>query len=809
MSRMYRQVALKSLLFAVVFALVGSGSVALAAGPAAPNPLAPLNGAQVTVPFTNSWSAVSDPSGIIAYNWEVSPSSSFVPVAASNSTSGQTQSTVSGLTNGTYFWRVQAVNGAFTQGAWSTPQRFTVTGGSAGAPGVPTLNPPKGGTAFHPMETISFTWSAVPGAASYIFDAANDANFPVSTKVHFDNIPNTFTGLTLGDSMPQGTWFARVQAVDANGVAGQPSSNQTFTLSFNAPLPPPPTPLTPADGAQITLPVTMTWTDVPNPQLSGYVLEIADDPGFSAPLAYVNNQITGPHWTVTSLTAGTKFWHVLSTQGDSAPGVPANTAFSTTRSFVVPSTPMAGSLAVSTASPFSGDTETVTVQLTAPAPAGGAVVNLTSSDTTAAPLPATFTMPAGFAFGQFQFQTGQVTAARPVTLTASINGTSASTSFTLQPPSLKSLFASSPITGGVPASGIISLNGLAPTGGAVVSLTSSSSAANPPATATVAPGAASLSFNIPTTAVTTTTTATLTATWQGQSVQTVLTLTPQQPPQSLTLSPTTATGTAGSFATVTLASAPTSDVSLPIASSNPSVARINNFVTIPAGTTRAGFDVFTTLVNTPTNVTISVSGAGVTQSAVLTVNPSGTPPPASGPSLSAVSLNPSTVPAGSSSQGTVTFTSAVSAATSVSLSSSNSAAASVPATVTVAAGATRATFTATTKAVSTTTAVTITAALGGASTRASLSVTSAATDTVSVQGAEYVVKDQVLGVRATSTSSSATLTAYDGSSGATIGRLSNKGAGSYEGQLSWPTTPKTIVVRSSLGGSASSAVTPK
>src|SRR5438105_7670308 len=118
-SRMYRQVALKSLLFVVVFALVGSGSVALAAGPAAPNPLAPLNGAQVTVPFTNSWSAVSDPSGIIAYNWEVSPSSSFVPVAASNSTSGQTQSTVSGLTNGTYFWRVQAVNGAFTQGAWS------------------------------------------------------------------------------------------------------------------------------------------------------------------------------------------------------------------------------------------------------------------------------------------------------------------------------------------------------------------------------------------------------------------------------------------------------------------------------------------------------------------------------------------------------------------------------------------------------------------------------------------------------------------------------------------------------------------
>src|SRR5207302_2439748 len=72
-------------------------------GPAAPTPLAPVNGASVTVPFTASWSAVSDPSGIIAYNWQVSPSSTFAPVILQNSTSGQTQATVSGLANGTYF----------------------------------------------------------------------------------------------------------------------------------------------------------------------------------------------------------------------------------------------------------------------------------------------------------------------------------------------------------------------------------------------------------------------------------------------------------------------------------------------------------------------------------------------------------------------------------------------------------------------------------------------------------------------------------------------------------------------------------
>lgn len=597
-------------------------------GLAAPTPLAPANGASVTEPFTISWSAVSDPSGIAAYNWQVSPSSTFSPVVALNSTSGATQDTVSGLVTGTYFWRVQAVNTGLTQGPWSQARSVTVTGTNAGAPGTPTLNPPKGATAFHPMETIYFTWSAVPGAASYNFDAANDPNFPVATRVHFDNIPNTNYGLTLGDSMPQGTWYVRVTAVNATRVLGVPSNTDTFTLSFNAPLPPAPTPLMPSDGAQVTLPVTLTWTDVPNPQLSGYVLEVASDPGFKT-LDFVNNQITGPQWTVTSLTAGTKYWHVLSTQGDAAPAtatssaVPANTAWSTTRSFIVPSSTAVGSLAPANPTPFSGDTETVTVQLTGPAPSGGAVVNLTSSNPTAAPLPATFTVAAGFAQGQFQFQTGQVTAATPVTLTATLGSSSASVSVTVQPPSLKSLSVFSPITGGATTSGIVMLNGQAPPGGLSVGLTSSNPAlASVPATVTVAPGSPSFSLNIPTGAVTANTVVTLTANLNGVTQQTTLTLTPGQPPASITLDTTTTTPPNGSSGVVRLASPAVGDVTLALSSSNPTVASTNTSVTVPSGVTAASFLIFTrTAVTAPTNVTISVSGAGVTKSAVLTVQP--------------------------------------------------------------------------------------------------------------------------------------------------------------------------------------------
>src|SRR5919204_4551855 len=140
------RLAIASLL---VWALLGGGTTA-AAAPPAPTPLGPANGAQVLVPVTISWSAVSDPAGIVAYNWQVSPSSAFAAVILQNSTSGQTQDTVGGLANGTYFWRVQAVNGAFVQGAWSQARSFNVTGAGPGPPPSPVLNPPKGGTQFHP-----------------------------------------------------------------------------------------------------------------------------------------------------------------------------------------------------------------------------------------------------------------------------------------------------------------------------------------------------------------------------------------------------------------------------------------------------------------------------------------------------------------------------------------------------------------------------------------------------------------------------------------------------------------------------------
>jgi hypothetical protein len=202
----------------VFVGLVGFATIAGAQTvPSAPTLLSPASGASVQIPFAISWSAVTDPDGIVAYNWQVSPSSSFSPVVLLDSTSGDTRDTVSGLAAGTYFWRVQAVNGSFAQGAWSAARSFTVTGAAAGAPGTPTLAEPQGYSTFHPREVMTFSWTPVPGAATYVLQAATDSRFPVTTRLQFDNIPASETSYSFAIANPEGNYRARVFATASTG----------------------------------------------------------------------------------------------------------------------------------------------------------------------------------------------------------------------------------------------------------------------------------------------------------------------------------------------------------------------------------------------------------------------------------------------------------------------------------------------------------------------------------------------------------------------------------------------------------------
>src|SRR5712671_6074255 len=185
---------------------------------------------------------------------------------------------------------------------------------------------------------------------------------------------------------------------------------------------------------------------------------------------------------------------------------------------------------------------------------------------------------------------------------------------------------------------------------------------------------------------------------------------------SLSLNPTSVAGGNSSTGTVTLSgAAPTGGAQVALSSNN-GAASVPSSVTVAAGATGATFAVSTSAVASSTTVTITAAYGGVTNTASLTVTAAPPPPP----TLSSLSLNPTSVAGGNSSTGTVTLSGpAPTGGAQVALSTNNGAA-SVPPSVTVGAGATSATFVVSTSTVASAATVTITAAYSGASRTASL-----------------------------------------------------------------------------------------
>src|SRR5689334_24273416 len=107
--------------------------------PPAPNLVAPANGAALVQPMKLDWDPVVDPDGPIgSYTWQIGTGSTFSTIIASgfqnmisDTIPTPTQDVVSGLPNGTFFWRVKAtqmVGGAVgsIDSPWSTVRTFTV-----------------------------------------------------------------------------------------------------------------------------------------------------------------------------------------------------------------------------------------------------------------------------------------------------------------------------------------------------------------------------------------------------------------------------------------------------------------------------------------------------------------------------------------------------------------------------------------------------------------------------------------------------------------------------------------------------------
>ena len=182
------------------------------------------------------------------------------------------------------------------------------------------------------------------------------------------------------------------------------------------------------------------------------------------------------------------------------------------------------------------------------------------------------------------------------------------------------------VIGGTQSStGTVTLSGPAPSAGALVTLSSSNTAAaRVPASVTVAAGATSATFTVSTSAVTASTAVTISAAYGGVTRTASITVAPAPPPpanlSSLTLNPTSVIGgLQTSTGTVTLsAPAPAGGATVALSSSN-GVARVPSSVFVPAGATSASFTVNTSIVLLSTSATISASYNGTTRTAGISV----------------------------------------------------------------------------------------------------------------------------------------------------------------------------------------------
>jgi hypothetical protein len=188
---------------------------------------------------------------------------------------------------------------------------------------------------------------------------------------------------------------------------------------------------------------------------------------------------------------------------------------------------------------------------------------------------------------------------------------------------LGSLSASpNPIVGGNPSTGTVTLTSTAPAGGAVVSLSSASTAVVVPGSITVNQGASSATFGITTSSVATQTLTTLSASYNGITKTTTFTVNPAPSAAlaTLTVSPTAVVGGTSATGTVTLtAPAPGGGAVVMLASSKPSLASVPASVTVAAGSTSANFSVTTSTTKRNTSATLSAAYSGATKTATITV----------------------------------------------------------------------------------------------------------------------------------------------------------------------------------------------
>ena len=228
------------------------------------------------------------------YRIQVSPDPSFSAITDQRTVDQASYTAFDRLyADGTYFWRVQAIDNDGNALAWSAVQSFTKT-----SPAVAPSSPVGG---VQVPGTIPFRWEAAPFAASYTVEVYrnNDLSFSQANRV-FSATVKTAAYAPSSPIPAAGTPYVwRVRRQDASGNPGPWSSPQTFFSTGVAP-----NLLSPKAGIWLrNAGALFEWTEVPG--AASYALNVGGTKPFkvtTVATAYAPGaQVTGKYtWNVTA-----------------------------------------------------------------------------------------------------------------------------------------------------------------------------------------------------------------------------------------------------------------------------------------------------------------------------------------------------------------------------------------------------------------------------------------------------------------------------------------------------------------------------
>ena len=185
--------------------------------PSTPTLYSPSNGFSTTdLAPTFDWNNVS---GATSYYIQVDNNSNFSSPEISQSTSLSIYTPGSNLAQGTYYWRVRAIN---SDGSSSYTSAWSVNLGSV--PALPTLIAPAD-SSFMDNTIPIFDWDDVPNATSYTILVDNNSDF---TSPFINETVNEST-YTPDVCWAETNYYWKVSASNSYG-AGSYSSTWTFTL---------------------------------------------------------------------------------------------------------------------------------------------------------------------------------------------------------------------------------------------------------------------------------------------------------------------------------------------------------------------------------------------------------------------------------------------------------------------------------------------------------------------------------------------------------------------------------------------------